>query len=79
MVSVPFFSEWLSLTFNKVSHDPCIGKHSDHPRGDGSGRMEDREKEEGKGLVMGFCVGQDSPPSCQRVCWGGVILGLRRQ
>ncbi len=57
-----YFSEWLSLTF-KVNHDPCVGKRSDHSRGDGSGRMEDREEEEGKGLVMWFCVGQDCPPS----------------
>jgi hypothetical protein len=61
LASVPFFSEWLSLTFNG-SHDPCVGKHSDLSRGDGSGRMEDREEEEGKGLVMWFCVGQDCPP-----------------
>ena len=62
---VPFFSEWLSLTF-KGSHDPCIGKCSDLSWGDGSGRMEDGEdgeEEEGKGLVMWFCVGQDCPPS----------------
>ena len=35
--------------------------------------MEDREEEEGKDLVMGFCVGQVCPSSCRRVCWGGVF------
>ncbi len=59
-MSVPFFSEWLSLTV-KRSHDPCVGKRSNLSRGDGLGRMEDGEEEEGKGLVMWFCVGQDRP------------------
>jgi hypothetical protein len=56
LASIPFFSEWLSLTF-EGSHDPSIGKHSNLSWGDGSGRMEDGEEEEGKGLVMWFCVG----------------------
>ncbi len=40
----------------------ALAKRSNHSRGDGSGRMEDGEEEEGKGLVMWFCVGQDCPP-----------------
>jgi hypothetical protein len=37
--------------------------------------MEDGEEEEGKGLVVWFCVRQDCPPSWQTVCWGGCLFG----
>ena len=74
LASVPFFSEWLSLTFNG-SHDPCVGKRSDLSRGDGSGRMEDGEEEEGKGLIMWFCVGQDCPPLLTKSLLGGGYFG----
>ena len=73
LASVPFFSEWLSLTFNG-SHDPCVGKRSDLSRGDGSGRMEDGEEEEGKGLIMWFCVGQDCPPLLTKSLLGGGLF-----
>ena len=39
--------------------------------------MEDGEEEEGKGLAMWFCVGQDCPPLLTKSLLGGVRLGLR--
>ncbi len=80
LACAPFFSKWLSLTF-QVSHDCCIEDAGISP-----GEMTLGEWRTGGGgrkgacqFLLVLCGAEHWTPSWQGFCWGGLIFGLQRQ
>ena len=66
----------MALTF-KVSHDPCIGKHSNHCRGDGSGRIEDGRRRNERVSSCDSVWGRIAPPPDKEFVGGGLYWAFK--
>ncbi len=72
LACVPFFYEWLSLTF-QVSHDPCVEDAGISPGGMALGewRTGRRRKERGSSISVGSVWGGALNPLLTRIFLGG--------